>query len=541
MKHTLVIVGAGLAGLSAALTAVKNGWTVKLVSSLASERAQSVMAEGGINAALNTKGEEDSPEQHYTDTLTAACGLADPNAVWGMTQAASELVRSLHHLGVQFNVTDDDELDLRNFGGQKKKRTAFAQSDTGKQLMTALIDAVRREESAGTVERFPHHKFRTLLLSGNICGGCTVQDTYTGELLRFVCDAVLIATGGLHGLFGDTTGSLANTGEVTAELFRLGVPMANLEMIQYHPTTVELGEKRMLLSEAARGEGGRLFALRNGKPWYFMEEKYPELGNLMPRDITAREVWTVSRDYEVFLDMTELPKEVMEHKLAGLVDDCQTYLHKDIRKEPIPILPGIHYFMGGIQVDERHRTSMRNLYAAGECCAQYHGANRLGGNSLLGAIYGGQIAAETACRETVSSPNMPCAEESLLPELSPDAQMQMNRILLNALGVVRDAQTLEERAFRKSANCLAPFRFWAVPCWKVPSPEKKAGVRTGGQIIPNATMPFTAKPPWHTGTGSISPSALNPSPKGGMIYELHHPNQTAGKPAGFTLLAGVFL
>ena len=163
----------------------------------------------------------------------------------------------------------------------------------------------------------------------------------------------------------------------------------------------------------------------------------------MTRDISAREVWTVSRDYEVFLDMTELPKEVMEHKLAGLVDDCQTYLHKDIRKEPIPILPGIHYFMGGIQVDERHRTSMRNLYAAGECCAQYHGANRLGGNSLLGAIYGGQIAAETACRETVSSPNMPCAEESLLPELSPDAQMQMNRILLNALGVVRDAQTLE--------------------------------------------------------------------------------------------------
>ena len=139
MKHTLVIVGAGLAGLSAALTAVKNGWTVKLVSSLASERAQSVMAEGGINAALNTKGEEDSPEQHYADTLTAACGLADPNAVWGMTQAAPELVHSLHRLGVQFNVTDDDELDLRNFGGQKKKRTAFAQSDTGKQLIVSFI------------------------------------------------------------------------------------------------------------------------------------------------------------------------------------------------------------------------------------------------------------------------------------------------------------------------------------------------------------------------------------------------------------------
>ena len=442
MKHTLVIVGAGLAGLSAALTAVKNGWTVKLVSSLASERAQSVMAEGGINAALNTKGEEDSPEQHYADTLTAACGLADPNAVWGMTQAASELVRSLHHLGVQFNVTDDDELDLRNFGGQKKKRTAFAQSDTGKQLMTALIDAVRREESAGTVERFPHHKFRTLLLSGNICGGCTVQDTYTGELLRFVCDAVLIATGGLHGLFGDTTGSLANTGEVTAELFRLGVPMANLEMIQYHPTTVELGEKRMLLSEAARGEGGRLFALRNGKPWYFMEEKYPELGNLMPRDITAREVWTVSRDYEVFLDMTELPKEVMEHKLAGLVDDCQTYLHKDIRKEPIPILPGIHYFMGGIQVDERHRTSMRNLYAAGECCAQYHGANRLGGNSLLGALYGGRVAAKSAC-EQADVVDLSCATQIDFPPASQISEIkQLNKVMQETMGVVRNENTL---------------------------------------------------------------------------------------------------
>ena len=171
----------------------------------------------------------------------------------------------------------------------------------------------------------------------------------------------------------------------------------------------------MLLSEAARGEGGRLLALRNGKPWYFMEEKYPELGNLMPRDITAREVWTVSRDYEVFLDMTELPKEVMEHKLAGLVDDCQTYLHKDIRKEPIPILPGIHYFMGGIQVDERHRTPMRNLYAAGECCAQYHGANRLGGNSLLGAIYGGRSLRKLPVRKQPAPPICPVPKNPFCP------------------------------------------------------------------------------------------------------------------------------
>ena len=155
----------------------------------------------------------------------------------------------------------------------------------------------------------------------------------------------------------------------------------------------------MLISEAARGEGGRLFALRNNQPWYFMEEKYPELGNLMPRDITAREIWKVSHGSEVFLDMTEISKEVISNKLSGLADDCMTYLHKDIRKEPVPVLPGIHYFMGGILVDEQHRTSIQNLYAAGECCAQYHGANRLGGNSLLGALYGGRVAAKSACEQ----------------------------------------------------------------------------------------------------------------------------------------------
>ena len=145
----------------------------------------------------------------------------------------------------------------------------------------------------------------------------SIRDEYSQETVELPGDAVIVATGGMHGLFGNTTGSLSNTGEVTAELFRLGVPLANGEMIQYHPTTVECGGKRMLISEAARGEGGRLFALRNNQPWYFMEEKYPELGNLMPRDITAREIWKVSHESEVFLDMTEISKEVISNKLSG--------------------------------------------------------------------------------------------------------------------------------------------------------------------------------------------------------------------------------
>lgn len=448
MKKNMIIVGAGLAGLLAALQAVKEGCSVKLISSLPSERAQSVMAEGGINAALNTKGEDDSTQEHYEDTIKAGCNLADPNAVWNMTQAAPEVVKWLHSIGVQFNTCGYDELDLRNFGGQKKKRTAFAKSDTGKQIMTAMIDAVRRLEVQGQIERFEHHSFRTLLMTANICHGCVVCDNYTGEIKMLYADAVIVASGGMHGLFGNTTGSLANTGEVSASLFSAGVPMANLEMIQYHPTTVEIGGKKMLISEAARGEGGRLFTYRDGNRWYFMEVKYPELGNLMPRDITAREIWKISKESPVYLDMTEIPKDVTDRKLAGLVSDCQIYLHKDIRKEPVQVVPGIHYFMGGIYVDEKHRTPVRNLYAAGECCAQYHGANRLGGNSLLGAIYGGRIAAQTACEDAMTAKDMLVTETQELADLcesisQPDKK-KINKIMLNTLGVVRNRKRMEE-------------------------------------------------------------------------------------------------
>lgn len=442
MSKTIIIIGAGLAGLSAALQAAENGCNVKLVSFLPSERAQSVMAEGGINAALNTKDENDSPEEHFTDTIKAACGLADPNAVWGMTQAAPELVHWLLKLGVKFNMSGYDDVDLRNFGGQKKKRTAFAQSDTGKQIMTAMIDAVRRKEASGMVERFSHHSFLTLRLCGNICCGCVIRDEYSQETVELPGDAVIVATGGMHGLFGNTTGSLSNTGEVTAELFRLGVPLANGEMIQYHPTTVKCGGKRMLISEAARGEGGRLFAMKDGKQWYFMEEKYPELGNLMPRDITAREIWKVSHESEVFLDMTEISDEIISNKLSGLADDCMTYLHKDIRKEPVSVLPGIHYFMGGILVDEQHRTPIQNLYAAGECCAQYHGANRLGGNSLLGALYGGRVAAKSAC-EQADVVDLSCVTQIDFPPTSQISEIkQLNKVMQDTMGVVRNENTL---------------------------------------------------------------------------------------------------
>ena len=305
-----------------------------------------------------------------------------------------------------------------------------------------MIDAVRRWEVKKSVARLDHHVFETLLLDGNTCGGCVVRDTYTGEHMPIQADAVIMACGGMHGLFGDTTGSVSNTGEAVAELFRLGVPLANAEMIQYHPTTAKRGGRRLLISEAARGEGGRLYALRDGKPWYFMEERYPELGNLMPRDVTAREIWRVRQQMPVYLDMTQLSGEVFAHRLSGLREDCITYLGLDPKKQPIPVEPGIHYFMGGLRVDAQHRTRVRNLYAAGECCAQYHGANRLGGNSLLGAVYGGKIAAQTALAQADGSAHT-CQITQAGAQTPMQEQQILHRALLDGLGVVRTQESME--------------------------------------------------------------------------------------------------
>lgn len=397
------IIGAGVAGLSAALTLAQKGQESVLVSSAPSERAQSVMAEGGINAALDTKGQGDSTEEHFRDTMKAGCGLADPNAVRALTEGAPEVVRALARLGVAFNRTESGALDLRYFGGQKKQRTAFAQSSTGRQVMAALIQEARRWEARGLIRRKDHHEVVKFLTRGeNECTGCIILDQYT-KSCEILSGTGLLASGGLNGLFGRTTGAVQNTGAAAAAAYLAGAACANLEMIQYHPTTTAISGKRALISEAARGEGGRLFVLRGGTRWYYMEEKYPELKNLMPRDVVSRETEKVCRECgqdTAWLDLTGVKEEVLSEKLGDLAEFCREFLHRDPRREPIPVYPGIHYFMGGLYVDAAHRTTLRGLYAAGECACQYHGANRLGGNSLLGAAFGGYTAAQTILQDT---------------------------------------------------------------------------------------------------------------------------------------------
>ena len=456
------IVGAGLSGLSAAIHLAKAGIPCNLISALPSERAQSVLAEGGINAALDTMGEHDTPAEHFADTMKGGEDLADPNAVAGLTEHAPEIVRWMFSLGTPFQM-EEERLILRNFGGQKKKRTAYSKSSTGKVLMTALIDEARRWEDAGLIHRFSHHLTEDLTIEGEgedrCCSGLVIRDTYTSRLLN--CPGpVILCSGGMNGIFpGLTTGTVPNTGNLTALVFAKGVEFGNLEFIQYHPTTVGIPGKRMLISEAARGEGGRLFILRDGKPWYFMEEKYPELGNLMPRDVVSREMFFVSHrpdcDPQVYLDLTGLPAATWEKKLSDMREEILHYLSIDPVTAPVPVSPGIHFFMGGVLVDAAHRSSLPGLYAAGECACQYHGANRLGGNSMLGALYGGKVAAESV--------TLTCKGESLHSDepvdlgLAPTqwreermvAPVQVERlcsVLWEGLGIAREETVLSSAA-----------------------------------------------------------------------------------------------
>ncbi len=453
------IAGAGLSGLSAALTLAEHNIECSLISVQPSERAQSVLAEGGMNAALDTMGEGDAPSFHFEDTMKGGVFLADPNAVKGLTDTAPQIIRRLHAIGVPFQM-QGDELLLRPFGGQKKKRTAYVMSSTGKVVMTALIDEVRKYEAAGLIHRYPHMEIQEPVIRDGRMSGLLARDTYTGETVWFP-GKVILCCGGLNGFFpGMTTGTTANTGDLTASLFARGVRMGNLEMLQYHPTTVAISGKRLLISEAARGEGGRLFVKRKTgsseeENWYFMEEKYPEMGNLMSRDVVSREMYMAVRSPscvdQVFLDMRHLKPETWNGKLADLRKEVIRYLKIDPVQEPVPVSPGIHFFMGGILVDRYHRTNLPDLWAAGECACQYHGANRLGGNSMLAAVYGGHIAAEDAAESGSSGLPLPAEPQRIEntcesdPErtVSPAFIGRMTEILDHALGIFRDEETLE--------------------------------------------------------------------------------------------------
>ncbi|AQR77784.1 succinate dehydrogenase flavoprotein subunit [Paenibacillus larvae] len=401
----VIVVGGGLAGLMATIKAAEAGIHVQLFSLVPVKRSHSVCAQGGINGAVNTKGEGDSPWEHFDDTVYGGDFLANQPPVKAMCEAAPGIIHLMDRMGVMFNRTTEGLLDFRRFGGTKHHRTAFAGATTGQQLLYALDEQVRRWESAGLVTKYEHAEFLgTVLDDDGVCRGIVVQDLHTMAIETFASDAVILATGGPGIIFGKTTNSVINTGTAASAVYQQGVHYANGEFIQIHPTAIPGDDKLRLMSESARGEGGRVWTYKDGKPWYFLEEKYPAYGNLVPRDIATREIFHVCVDLKlgingenmVYLDLSHKDPKELDVKLGGIIEIYEKFVGDDPRKVPMKIFPAVHYSMGGMWVDYNQMTNIPGLFAAGECDYQYHGANRLGANSLVSSIFGGMVAGPKA-------------------------------------------------------------------------------------------------------------------------------------------------
>ena len=410
-----VVVGGGLAGLMAVIKIAEAGIPCQLFSFVPVKRSHSVCAQGGINASVNTKGEGDSPQIHFYETVKGGDFLANQPPAKGMCEAAPGIVYLLDRMGVPFNRTPEGLLDFRGFGGTLFSRTAFAGATTGQQLLYALDEQVRRFEAEGLVEKFEYWEFLSVVRDGDgVCRGIVAQDLRTMEIRAFPADAVCLATGGNGVLFGKSTLSMVCTGSAASAAYQQGAIYANGEFIQVHPTAIPGEDKLRLMSESARAEGGRVWVPRDGKPWYFLEEKYPKYKNLVPRDIATREIYHVCRVLKlgvdgqdvVYLDLSHIPAETLDRKLGGILEIYEKFVGDDPRKVPMKVFPSVHYSMGGLWIDyeadgsgnivvgspRNHQTNIPGLFAAGEVDYEYHGANRLGANSLLSCFYGGMLA-----------------------------------------------------------------------------------------------------------------------------------------------------
>jgi succinate dehydrogenase / fumarate reductase, flavoprotein subunit len=417
----IIVIGGGLAGLSAVIKIAEAGGTVDLFSIVPVKRSHSVCAQGGINAAKNLKGEGDTTYKHFDDTIYGGDFLANQTPVKLMCEAAPAVIDLLDRMGVPFNRTPEGLLDFRRFGGTLYNRTAFAGATTGQQLLYALDEQVRRYESEGKVKKYEGWEFLSAVIdSKGVARGITALDLRTMELRSFTSNAVILATGGNGAIFGKSTNSVVCTGSAQSAVFQQGVTYANGEFIQVHPTCIPGEDKLRLMSESARGEGGRVWVPRNpgdkrlGKEipeaerFYFLEEWYPKYGNLVPRDIATRAIHKVVYENHlgidgqpmVYLDLTHIDRATLDRKLGGILDIYEKFVGDDPHDVPMKIFPGVHYTMGGVWVDFNQMTNIPGIFAIGECEYQYHGANRLGANSLLSCIYAGFVSGPNALNYT---------------------------------------------------------------------------------------------------------------------------------------------
>ncbi|MCH9612225.1 MAG: Fumarate reductase flavoprotein subunit [Chlamydiia bacterium] len=425
-KRQVIVIGGGLAGLAATMKLAEQGVHVVLLSVTPVKRSHSVCAQGGINSFQKDVG--DSFEFHAYDTIKGGDFLIDQQAVLEMCYAAPKIIDMFDRMGCPFNRTKEGTLDVRRFGGTLHKRTTFCGASTGQQLLYALDEQVRRYEVEGLVEKYEFHEFIRVVQDENHQAiGVVVLNHRTMKFESFRGDAVVNATGGCGMIFGKSTNSTFCTGAANGRLYMQGACYANGEFIQIHPSAIKGQDKCRLISESVRGEGGRVWVYgdsskeilfpdgsthpcgETGKPWYFLEEMYPVFKNLVPRDIGARECLRVCKlglgidgEYQVHLDVTHLPPAT-HHKLEAVLDIYHKFTGEDPRKVPMRIFPAVHYTMGGLHVDYpdeegmkagryKHMTNLLGVFCVGEADYHYHGANRLGANSLLACVFSGLVA-----------------------------------------------------------------------------------------------------------------------------------------------------
>ncbi len=427
-KKRVIVVGGGLAGLACTIKLAEEGVGVDLFSMVPVKRSHSVCAQGGINACNDIARQQGYSEyMHFDETALGGDFLADQPPLLEMCQWAPKIIDLLDRMGVPFNRTKEGQRDLRLFGGSLFKRTFFAGATTGQQLLYALDEQTRRAESEGKVNKFEFWEFLWPVIHNGQCVGIVAQDMRTMQIKSFRADAVVIATGGNGLVFGKSTMSVICTGGAASRCYQAGAKYGNPEMIQVHPTAIPGEDKCRLISESARGEGGRVWVPRKPKDtrspnsipeserYYFLEEKYPKYGNIVPRDIATREIFEVCQQglgvgggNMVYLDLRDEVKKrgraAILHKLEGILEIYEKFVGTDPLDEPMKIFPAVHYSMGGLWAGftkdpktgglksgdpANMMTNIPGLYAMGEVSFAYHGANRLGANSLLSCIFDG--------------------------------------------------------------------------------------------------------------------------------------------------------
>ena len=459
--HDVVIVGAGLAGLGAALEVCADPLIdVALISKVAPVRSHSGAAQGGIAAALGNE-EEDCVEWHTFDTIKGSDYLGDQDAAGILASEAPRVVREIEHWGGPFSRTSEGKIAQRRFGGHTRnhgegpvRRACYCADRTGHILLHTLFEQNWRAD----LRVYSEFNVLSLVVEDNICRGVVVYETRTGAIKIIRAKAVMFATGGYARAFHITSNAHANTGDGIAIAYRAGVPLEDLEFVQFHPTG--LWKMGILVTEGARGEGGLLI---NDKGERFMEKYAPTVKELAPRDMVTRAIETeikegrgINGDNYVHLDLTRLGREKLDERLPEISSFAKIYMGVDPARKPIPIQPTAHYAMGGIPVTkncEVEADAIKNIvtgfYAAGECsCVSVHGANRLGCNSLLEATLFGRRAGRSMRDFMRTAPQL-----SPWPSGSEEAAVEMVERLLNSSGNEKAAKLREDLQADMRARC----------------------------------------------------------------------------------------